>query len=126
MRAAGKADDEDAPLRSDTLQGLIEQGSADRIEHDIGAAPAAKLLQLPAEIVAAMNQPGGGTVADCQIDALLASGNRDYARACSLSERNRGEPDAAGGAEHDERSLRAASAHANAARHRRCRSSTAR
>ena len=48
------------PSGADALQRLIEQISADRIEDDISAAPAAELLELPAEIVAAVNQPGGG------------------------------------------------------------------
>src|SRR6202043_3119197 len=98
--AAGKADDDDAPLPGDRTQALVEGIAADRIVDDIDATTTGDVLDAIADLLARVvdEMVGAGTSGDGEL--VRATRGGDDLGAHRLGDLDRGQSDAAGSAEH--------------------------
>src|SRR5690606_7350755 len=101
--AAGKADDYQPPAEGDAAHRVVEGVAADRVEDGIGALAVGELANLRDEIASLVVDEVVRTVGGRHRELALAARRGEYARAEPLAHLDRGEPDAAGGAEHEQR-----------------------
>ena len=100
--AAGKADHQQPRAPGDAAHAVLENLAADGIEHHVGAAPVGDALDGVAERLAAVEHEMIGSFCFGDRELFFRRGRGNHGRAEQLSDLDRGKPNAAAGAVHQQ------------------------